>query len=297
MARIGLTIGEVYEIVGPRGDRAVLNDPADPDFVGYLAGDGAVTGLERAGVRESADDLPEADGGVHGAFHYTRLAFTLQGLLQGGAPPFHDAQDKLLAATDAMRQDARLLWEANGVPVMVDFRAQQPTRIGGRIPKTFLVAGVSERNVVRSQAENVVEALTGGGSVPSGFSSDLTDPLTSAPGTDGQATATHAGRAERAWPILEVYGPCTNPTLINVTDGNRGLYLIYELLAGEWLTIDTDPRRRSVRLNGGPTRYSALDFARSEWWGLVPGDNAIRVAFNTYSAGAKLRVRWRDAWG
>lgn len=295
MARLGITHGAIYEIVGPRGDRAVLNNRADPDFVGYLIGDDAVTGLERAGVREAADDLPEADGGVHGAFRYGRLAFTLKGIIQGGAPPWHDEQDKLMRATDAMVADARLLWTANGVPVMLDFRQQQPTRPTGRIPKTFIVAGVAEGNVIVSQVEHTAEALAVGG-VPGGFPSPLPSPIPSAPGTDGQVAVLNDGRSG-AWPILEVHGPCSNPVLRNMTDGGKSIYLNYTLVAGERLVIYTDPRRRQVLLNDQAIRYGAYDFARSQWWGLLPGSNDIRVTFNSFSAGAKLVVRWRDAWG
>lgn len=295
MTRVGTTIGAVYELLSPSGERAVLNDPADPDFVGYLTGDDAVTGLERASVRESADVLPEADGGVHGAFRYGRLEFTLKGMLDGDTPPFHDSQDKLLAATDAMLANGRLRWTANGVPLQLMFRQQQPTRITGRIPKTFVIAGVADRNTITSELEKADDALAAA-TVGGGFSSPLVSPLVSAPSTDGAVDVENEGRA-RSWPILEVYGPCTNPVLTNLTDGGKAIRLIYTLAADERLVIDTDPRRRSIKLNDQANRYGALDFARSEWWALLPGVNAIRVAFNTYGAGAKLRVRWRDTWG
>lgn len=294
MTRLGLTYGTTYEILGPRGDRAVINDKADPDFVGYVDGDDGVTGLERAGVRENADDLAGGDGGLHGAFTYDRLAFTIKGRLEGTLPPFHDQQDKLLAATDAMRADSRLLWVANGIPVMLDFRQQQPTRITGRLPKSFLVAGVAEENVVVSQAEHLAEIIPGA-AVPGGFASPLTSPLASSPGVDASAIVENAGRSV-AWPILEVHGPGNNPVLTNFTEG-KSLYLTYDLAAGERLVIDTDPRRRRIRLNDQASRWGALDFARSFWWGLRPGNNDLRVTFNSYSAGAKLVVRWRDAWG
>ena len=61
-----------------------------------------------------------------------------------------------------MREDALLLWSVNGVDLQLSFRAQQPTRFTGRIPKAFLVAGVSEKNIVQSQIEHQAEALAVG---------------------------------------------------------------------------------------------------------------------------------------
>lgn len=293
MTDVGLTFG-VYEITGPTGLRAVINDPADPDFVGYLTGDDAVTGLERAGVRESAENVPENDGGWHGDFAYERLSFTLKGQFAGAAPPFHTPVNKLLAATDAMRGNARLKWTANAVPLMLDFRQQAPTRVAGRIPKTFLITGVAEENTVRSQTEAYVDAVLGAATA-GGFSSPLTSPMAGSPGVDGQALATNAGRS-RAWPIFEVTGPCVNPVIYNVTTGKR-LYLTYTLTAGEKLVIYTDPRRRAVLLGDTTSRYSALDFVRSSWPELAPGLNDLRISFTSYAAGAAFRVRWRDAWG
>src|SRR4051794_1807505 len=124
---LGVEFGAVYAITGPDGTRAVFNDPLSPDFAGYLTGDGAVTGLERAGVRESADSLAEADGGVHGNFYRDRLAFTLAGIVAVDDAASPQAQDRILRSTNAMRQDAVLEWWPTTIDegVQVLFREQQ----------------------------------------------------------------------------------------------------------------------------------------------------------------------------
>jgi hypothetical protein len=43
-------------------------------------------------------------------------------------------------------------------------------------------------------------------------------------------------------------------------------------------------------------RYSAVDFTNTLWGGLAPGANDLRLGFYSYSAGASLRVDYRDAW-
>lgn len=293
---VGVELGAVYIITGPDGTRAVLNDPDDPDFVGYTTGDDGVTGLERAGVRESADVLPEADGGVHGAFRYDRLAFTLKGIIlpELGASPLQQA--KLLRATDAMLADATLEWAPSSAPpVRVNFRQQQPTRITGRRPKGFMVAGVSEDPLIYSQqlhAEEISPTAASGG----GFSSPLTSPLASTAGIAGQILATNLG-IRPTWPLFTITGPATNPSITNVTTG-KTLSLIYTLGVGEYLEVDTNPRRRTIRLNGTGNRYDALDFAGSEWFPLEPGENDLRVGLDAGGGGGSLfAVDWRDAWG
>jgi len=295
---IGVEVGIVYTIVGPDGTRAVLNDRADRDFVGFLSGEDGVTGLERAGVRESSDTLPEADGGVHGAFRYDRLSFTLKGLVvpdatSGGS--WLTRQAKLLRATNAMRADALLLWTpSEAPPVQVSFRQQQPTRLTGRRPKAFLVTGVSERNVVEAQALSLV-TIVPGAIVSGGMGSPLGSPLGSAASDAGSATVIGGGQSE-AWPVITFTGPIVNPSIESQTLG-LALHLNYTLAAGERLVLDSDPRRRTVRLNDQSNRYSALDYLASSWFPLVPGANELAVGASSYSIGSSVAVAWRDAWG
>jgi hypothetical protein len=299
---VGVEVGVPYVIVGPDGTRAVLQDTADPDFVGFLDADDGVTGLERAGVRESADLLPEADGGVHGAFLYDRLTFTLKGIIPPDSPGaavdgWGGRQDKLLRATDAMVADSALLWTpTSGVPLRALFRQQQPTRITGRRPKAFLVAGALERNTVEAADPTLVSIVPDPvAAAAGGFASRLRSPLTSAPDPTIGASIVNRGRST-AWPLITFVGPCTNPGLVNATTG-KALMFTYALADGETLVVDTNPSRRSVLLGGTTNRYGALNFVGSTWWGLVPGPNDVRASLATFSTGARVDVLYRDAWG
>lgn len=297
---LGVEVGLKYTIIGPDGTRASFNDSTDADFCGFLNGEDGVTGLERAGVRESADVIPEADGGVHGAFRYDRLPFTLKGIVPpdsvaGGT--WLNRQAAILRATNAMRADALLQWApSEAPPVQVSFRQQQPTRITGRRPKTFLIAGVAEVSTVQSQAlRSLAIALTGSSS--GGMVSPMVSPLGSAQASSGSGTATTLGSAE-AWPLLTFTGPVVNPTLTSLRYG-RTIRLAYTLAAGETLVVDTDPRRRSILLNGdaNASRYSALDWLGSVWFPLAPGDNILQAGASSFSSPAAVTVQWRDAWG
>lgn len=295
---LGVEHGARYVITSPSGVRAVLNDSSDPDFVGFVAPSaGGVTGLERAGVRESSTLLPEADGGVHGTFYRDRLAFTINGIVPPDGPgdSWVGRQARLLAATDALDADGVLSWQPSEAPaVEVAFRAQQPTRITGFRPKTFLFAGVCERPGVYSN-ELHVAALSPSAVDAGGFASPLTSPLTSDAVNIGALNVTNLGTIP-AWPVFTITGPCVNPSILNVTTG-EGLYLTTELVAGETLTLDSDPRRRTIKADGQVNRYGALHWGRSTWPSLVPGTNDLRIGFDIQSAPAGITVAWRDAWG
>lgn len=293
---LGVEQGAIYEIVGPDGTRAVINDPTDTDFVGFLTS--PPTGLERAGVRENAEDIPEADGGVHGDFLYSRLTWTLQGVIPpiGSQKSWLERQHRLLVATDAMRGDAELRWTpSEGLPVRVRFRQQQPTRITDRRPKQFLVAGVCESSGIESQ-DSTVATVAPDAAAPQGFVSfPLTFPLGGTGNAPVGVVAKNQGRSV-AWPKITIYGPCANPRITNATTGQT-IVLSYTLNSGESLVIDTEPRNRSVLLNGTANRYSAIDFLSTAWWGLAPGQNDIRLGLSSYSTGCRMDIEFRDTWG
>lgn len=294
---LGVEFGAHYAIVGPDGTRASFNQREDPDHVGYLIGEDAVTGLERAAVRENAEPLAEGDGGIHGAFLRDRLAFTLKGIIEpglSGDPANTVAQDRLMRATNALRRDATLAWQPTLAPAMlVRFREQQPTRIAGRRPKTFLVAGVCEDPTIYGLVPRI-RVVEPGAAGEGGMASPIVSPLASGAAVAGQADLENVGRAP-AWPVVTVEGPCTNPVIRNHTHGLE-LALVYTLAAGERLVIDTNPRRRTILLQGQADRYSALDFVRSRWWAVESGVNDVRVSFAAFSAGCTVTFEWRDAW-
>lgn len=294
---IGVEHGLKYVIVGRDGTRAVINDVTDPDYVGFVDVEaGGVTGLERAGTRENADSLPEADGGVHGPFLYDRLGWSINLIIPPdvGTNSWVERQARLKRATDAMRADALLQWTPSSAPaVQVAFRQQQPTRITGRRPKKAIVVGVCEEAAVYSQAEHV-QAIAAAGVLVGGMASPLISPLVSGAPPAGAMVVFNAGQAD-TWPVLRLDGPMTNP-IVTIAESAAVIALTYTLAAGEYLLIDTNPRRRSIRLNGSANRYSALRFVASNWGPLIPGNNNVRLGLDAFTAPAGLQVTWRDAW-
>lgn len=287
-------INAKYTLTGPDGTIAVFNDTADPNYVGVLT---EITGLDSPDVRESAEDLVEFDGGVHGSFYYGRRPMTLTGIMLNPATVAERnlRQQRLSRASDAMRGDATLTWQPSGEPQQyVKVRRQQPLRVTGAWQKQFQLAVVASDPRVYSFALSTLTAATAdpGASTAGRSYPHLFNRAYAAALPLGQLLVTNAGTSS-TYPIVYINGPGNNPVISNFTTG-QSLYLNYSLAAGEYLAVDM--LNRTVYLNGTASRYGAVDFARSSWWPLLPGVNDLRIAFDTYLSGSSLRVDWRDAW-
>ena len=103
-------IGAIYTLTSPDGlSVAVFNDPSSASYVGALT---EVTGLDSAEVRESAQELPEADGGAHGAFYFGRRPVVLNGKVFGHTTIKERELrlDRARRASLALRGDSTLKW-------------------------------------------------------------------------------------------------------------------------------------------------------------------------------------------
>jgi|GEM_PF-2036679 len=287
----GIEVGIRYDLSGPDGARVSFNEPADRDFVGYLQ---EVTGLDGPEVRESAELLVQGDGGVHSDFYFGRRPITLSGIIDPSVfgTVRNQRVTRLLRATNAMRGDATLSWNATGgVPVQVRVRRQNSPRISGGRLKQFQVSLVAADPRIYGEDTNVAQ-VAAGAVTTAGFTSPMLSPLTATPSPVGQVLVTNLGNAG-APPVISIYGPVTNPVVTNQTSG-RALSFAYTLNATEHLDIDV--LARTVLFNGSVNRYSALDFVNSEWWELGAGSNDIRFTAASFAAGASLVIIWNHAW-
>lgn len=303
----GPQYGVPYVLTGPDGTRAVFNDPTDPDYVGMLSN---ISGFDSPELRESADDLVEMDGGIHGDFWYGRRPFTMEGVIFGHASGAERNYRvvRLQQATNAMRGDLTLEWTPDGgVAQFITGRRQQPLRIEGPWNKTFQFAGVAADPRIYSQSlfTSQVDAGADDGTIGFGFDLSFDIDFGVAP-VVGQIFATNDGNTE-TFPIYTFTGPGVSPAVQNVTTG-KTIAMLYTLAAGEALVVDTLNRTVSLGTLTSDasgtvvdpatlvTKYSALDFTNTDWGGLVPGSNDLRLSYFSSSAGAKLRVTWRNAW-
>jgi hypothetical protein len=105
----------------------------------------------------------------------------------------------------------------------------------------------------------------------------------------GQLTATNTGEFPAPW-TATISGPIDNPTLENITTGET-LAFVGTVATGETLVVDS--LARSVLLNGTASRYSWL-VVGSQWFGVQPGANAIRLAGT--SGSGSVSFSFRSAW-
>lgn len=282
-----------YTLTGPDGTVATFNDVSDPNYIGVLAD---VSGMDSPEVRESADDLVQQDGGIHGDFFYGRRPLTLSGIIlnPASAADRNARQEKLSRATDAMRGDAVLTWTpSGGVQQQIAVRRQQPLRVSGAWQKQFQISLVAADPRIYSSALHTSTVVTSAGSGSAGRSYAKGYAIAySAVAPLGQLLVTNAGTAT-TYPVIRVYGPGNNPKIYNFTTGQM-ISLVYSLGSGDWLTVDT--LNRTVLLNDTTSRYSAVDFLNTKWFGMAAGVNDLRIAYDSYIAGSSMRVDWRDAW-
>lgn len=270
MSELGVEYGCAYTLKGPDGTEAVFNDAEDENFVGILSPE--TSGLDSADVRESAQDSPEADGGVHGDFWYGRRPVILTGtIIASSATDRNEKVAKLKRASNAMRGDATLTWEPKeGPEVELKLRRQQPLRITKGYVKDFQVSMVSAKAAIESAEEHEKTISENNTTVEVENVGDLP-----------------------ALPTITVHGPLSNPDLINTTTGKE-IQLSHILLEGETLVIDF--ANHTIKVDGEEESYSSLDFPASEWWALEGGKNVIKLSASVFVAPAKAVIAWKDAW-
>jgi hypothetical protein len=285
-----------YELTGPNGIRCVWNDQADPDYVGVIT---EVSGLDAPEMSESAENLVQEDGGMHGDFFYNRRPVVIDGLLLNplDAAERNARMLKISAAADAMRSDALLRFQPTGMEMLrMSVRKQNGPRFAGQWQKTCQVGLVADDPRIYSDevySASIEAALTG--SSIQGRTFPETGTISYGAGdTAGQLLITNTGNTT-TYPILTITGPGNFPALINATTGAT-MYLTGALTSTDSITIDTNPLRRTIILNNALSVYSRLKFVDSTWWGLVPGVNDIQLTFASFSTGAAMGIQWRNAW-
>ena len=240
----------------------------------------------RAGIDGEDDDTQFHDGRV----------VSFEGAAWTPATNAVDVVDRLSAYTRPGLRPWLVYRPAGKGERRVKLRATSLSRpMAGREPGIIRVAaqwrapdGVSESTEEHVEAANPAEDVDGR-AYPLLF--DRSYPASTGP---GRIDIVHTGSTV-AYPVLRIFGPCTDPLVENETSG-RQLAFEITIANGDYLEVDT--RQRTIRLNGltASSRYDALDFPASQWWGLLPGSNRVRFAPAAFSAPSLLEVRYRAAW-
>jgi hypothetical protein len=114
----------------------------------------------------------------------------------------------------------------------------------------------------------------------------------------GSLVASNGGTAP-AEPILSLYGPWTDPGVVNDTVDAALIFKSGGLTVGKGQILSLDFRTRQIAIDGSPVSRDRIDWDLSNWWdagvmGLAPGDNTIRMVGGGAGDPAKLVVSWHN---
>lgn len=157
------------------------------------------------------------------------------------------------------------------------------------------LAWVAPEGILEAAVESTVEVSAVAASEP-GRRYPRTYPLTY-PETSlvGAVAAVNAG-TEPAAPVMQLWGPCVDPALVNATTGERLAFTGLTLAAGQYVEVDV--RAATVRLNGraDQSMYQSMDLLASSLWWLAPGTNQVRYSPASYDPAARAVLTYRSAW-
>jgi hypothetical protein len=306
----GPEVGAKYTLYGSDGSRGVFNDRTDPDWIGDLEGPEGITGLDSAEVREDNEDRIEANGGVHGVFYFGRRPIVMTGKIvpQGATPAAgvldrNTRLDKLQRVSRMMGRDGQLVWTpTGGIELRTRVRRQVPLRAPGNYVKDFQLGIVAEDPVIYSTAWEHASVLSGAQTTQPLSYDRNGDPVPFWGYQVAQLSVTNLGNAgspgDLADPgapgVFTIYGPGTNPAIINATTGQGMFFGITLADTSQWISVDT--RSATVRYYNGANAYGTLFTPYSQIFGLVRGVNDLRLIYYSNGTGASMAVDWRHAW-
>lgn len=164
--------------------------------------------------------------------------------------------------------------------------------------RSLRVAWRGPDGIIEDAAEDVIVVSPSTGA-SSGRTYPMTTPRTYPAGAvAGVVKATILGRY-RAWPIVRMYGPSTDPVADNVTLGRKVEFSAnggVTVPAGQYLEVNM--AERTARMNGDPadSRVDKIDWTTSDWWWLERSTTQLRYDPDDFDPPAVMEVRYRPAY-
>lgn len=261
----------------------VLNDPTDPNFVGYVTD---ISGLDDAGVRENAQTVVAGDGGYHGRFWKDRRPWTFSGIIMPTMPVISRsaAQEKMQGVLgNCLASDGFLSWiPADGLRRWLPFRKQQSTRMAtgqSKVEKTFQIAGVSADWRIFSYVLHQVSATAS--------SSPLLLP-----------SVVNAGNADAPlW--AQINGPINGFAVVNFT-ASKQIKINLNLADTHYAVVDLSGTYPTVIQDNSSNQYGTVDPLGTDWSiAAIPGSNSfglVEATPGSMGLDTTLTLRWRDSW-
>lgn len=250
-------------------------------------------------VRANTQDAPDADGTLDFTEYVGARTFTLGFEL---VPVTYTLFDMVvrLKAFQSLRRPIRAEFRLEeGAPLLkADLRKTSWNDEMASIGLDTIVAQWEVPKGIYESAEAVVtNILPAGSGVELGRSYDRSGDRTyPASPVLGSGSVVNLGNFN-AYPLLRIYGACTDPVIYNDTQGLALAFTGLTINAGEFLEIDT--RYKTIRYQGLATdsRYDKLSFPTSRWWTLeAQTTNALRFVPATAGATSVLEVTHNHAY-
>lgn len=261
---------------------------------------------------EGWEDTPGIDSGTvlkasdHGAwpgtFYAQTRTVTASLVIRSEPGQMHGTIRQLAAATPI---DA-----ADEVPLVVLFDDETPLLIFARCTRRSVAVGTSNRKgfargAIEFEASDprkytLVEstAITGLPQPEDGLDFPLVFPLDfGTPGSTGNLDCANVGDA-LTHPLLAITGPCSNPSVTNIT---TGALLEYDIALSSTDTLYIDTGQNTVTLNGTTANrlYTATTRSDPESTFVLPPGSSV-LAFRSDDAdpdpASTLTVTWRSAY-
>lgn len=266
-------------------DTLELSDSSDGDLV---VSEYELTFPE---VRAVTESRPGADGETDRSAYFGARALTLKMRVHP------DSRQAIMDRLRAFCHPSSRPWfywdEGNGerrIQLRADTQSAPVSTPGG------LELGASWRcpSPYAESAEPVV-ATVRPNVAAGGFSFPFTFPLVFAAGGGGAVTVENAGNMPAQW-VARIFGPCTDPQLVNTTLSQRVGFSGLTIADGDYVEVNSTNRTVYVNGSSAASRYHLLNLSTLTWWQLVPGANTVLFTATTPGAVAAVEMTFRSSW-
>jgi hypothetical protein len=263
--------------------------------------------LGDAATREVVDDAPDADGTDDNTAHVGARSITLALIVSPDSALLWSLRQQLRAFTHPALRPTMFVQQSSDAPEQqVTLRRSKFSEVlgstdreAGSIDPTPIVVTaqwVAPTGILESVALHDVSGFAAGTTLAGRAYSLTFSRVYPASDPGGTINVANAGTAD-AYPVIRLYGPCTEPVIRNVTQGKALFFAGLTLAGGEFIEIDT--RAKTILFGGDPTnsRYDKVVFPSSAWFTLSPGVNVLRFNPATFTASSSFaEILWRDAY-
>lgn len=268
----------------------------------------SIEGLDAPNYRNTTFALPGRHGATVSSQLYGERLVNMTGAIEGNSPAEYETYRKQLIQAVGIKLDdysspvtTRIsMTTLGGAAYFCDAVFDKPVfdpsdspvacrfLLSAIVPDPFIYGDVTV------SSGNISRATGGGYVIP------VIAPYISAGTIGGSVTVTNSG-TETSFPTLDsngnggirFTGPLTNPVLSNITTG-KTLELNYTLGSGDYVVVDM--YRQIILLNGSSSLISKKSVS-SDWWGLEPGPNTIKLDTSSSSDTGYVAVAINPAYG